>query len=93
MGFTFFQFDKKKGKRFLIWFALLVFDKEKYNPIIYTKIVDSHIELYLRYLVHPKKARTVEDEIYEQILQKYKTGEIKLYKDSQINNYNNIEIK
>ena len=52
------------------------------EPIIYTKIVDSHIELYLRYLVHPKKARTVEDEIYEQILQKYKTGEIKLYKDS-----------
>lgn len=32
----------------------------KYEPMIYTKIVDDYIELQIRYLVHPKKARYVE---------------------------------
>lgn len=27
----------------------------QYEPIIYTKVVDDHIELSLRYLIHPKK--------------------------------------
>lgn len=49
------------------------------DPIIYTKIVDSHIELSLRYIVHPKKARIVEDDIYLKILEEYKNGNIKLY--------------
>lgn len=35
----------------------------KYDPIIYTKIVDDHIELTLRYLINPKKARFVESVI------------------------------
>lgn len=50
------------------------------EPIIYTRIVDSHIELYLRYLIHPKKVRTVQDEIYLRILEEYKDGNINLYK-------------
>ena len=33
----------------------------KLEPIIYTKVVDDHIELYLRFLIHPKKIRNVED--------------------------------
>lgn len=49
------------------------------DPIIYTKIVDSHVELSLRYIVHPKKARIVEDDIYLKILDEYKKGNIKLY--------------
>lgn len=49
------------------------------EPIIYTKIVDSHIELYLRYLIHPKKVRTVQDEIYLKILEEYKNGNINLF--------------
>ena len=49
------------------------------DPIIYTEIVDSHIELYIRYIVHPKKSRIVEDEIYLKILEEYKKGNIKLY--------------
>ena len=49
------------------------------DPIIYTKIVDGHIELNLRYLVHPKKARNVQDEIYKRILEEYQKGTIKLY--------------
>jgi small-conductance mechanosensitive channel len=53
----------------------------KFDPIIYTKVVDMHTELYIRYLVHPKKARNVEDEIWCSILNAYKNGEIVLYKD------------
>ncbi len=49
------------------------------DPIIYTEIVDSHVELYIRYIVHPKKSRIVEDEIYLKILEEYKKGNIKLY--------------
>lgn len=49
------------------------------EPIIYTKIVGNHIELNLRYLVHPKKARDVEEEINERILEEYRKGNIKLY--------------
>lgn len=51
------------------------------EPIIYTKIEGNHISLDVRYLVHPKKARNVEDEIYKQILEEYKAGRIKLHKD------------
>ena len=52
----------------------------KLSPIIYTRITDSHIELSLRYLVHPKKIRMVQDEIYLKVLEEYKKGNIKLYK-------------
>lgn len=51
------------------------------DPIIYKKIVDGHVELYLRYLVHPKKARNVQDEIYTRILEEYQKGRIKLIKE------------
>ena len=50
------------------------------DPIIYTEIVDSHVELYIRYIVHPKKSRIVEDEIYLKILDEYRNGNIKLYR-------------
>lgn len=50
------------------------------EPIIYTKVVDSHIELTARFLVHPKKSRIVEDDIWTKILQKYKKKKIDLYK-------------
>lgn len=50
------------------------------TPIIYTKVVDSHIELTARFLVHPKKSRIVEDDIWTKILQKYKKKKIDLYK-------------
>ena len=49
------------------------------DPIIYIKLERTHIELYLRYLVHPKKARNVQNEINMKILEKFKQGEIELY--------------
>lgn len=51
----------------------------KYEPIIYTKIVDNHIELTLRYLMHPKKARYVESIIWNKIYLSYKSKKIDLY--------------
>ncbi len=52
----------------------------QYDPIIYTKINEDHIELQIRYLIHPKKARYVESIISSDILLAYKNGEIKIYK-------------
>ena len=49
------------------------------DPIIYMKIEESHIEMYLRYLVHPKKARGVQNEINMRILEEYKKGNLQLY--------------
>ncbi len=51
------------------------------DPIVYTRIVESHIELSLRYLVHPKKIRIVQNEIYLKVLEEYRKGNIKLYKE------------
>lgn len=50
------------------------------DPIIYIEIVDSHIELYLRFLVHPKKKRNVENSIWLDILKSNNEGKIELYK-------------
>lgn len=51
----------------------------KYDPIIYTKIVDDHVELTVRYLMHPKKARYVESVIWNKIYLAYKDKKIDLY--------------
>lgn len=53
----------------------------KYEPMIYTKIVDNHIELELRYLINPKKARYVESIIWNKILVAYKNNNIQLYSE------------
>ena len=52
----------------------------QYDPIIYTKINEDHIELQIRYLIHPKKARYVESIISSDILLAYKNVEIEIYK-------------
>ncbi len=51
----------------------------KYEPTIYTKIVDNHIELTIRYLMHPKKGRFVESVIWNKILESFKEGTIDLF--------------
>lgn len=52
----------------------------KLKPIIYTSIVDDHIELSIRYLVHPKKIRLVQNDVWLKIIDLYQKGQIKLYK-------------
>ena len=49
------------------------------DPIIYIKIERSHIEMYIRYLVHPKKSRDVQNEINMRIMEEYQKGNIPLY--------------
>ena len=51
------------------------------EPIIYTKVVDNHIELNLRFLMHPKKTRIIEDYLWTEILKKYKDNKIDLFVD------------
>lgn len=50
-----------------------------YDPIIYTQIIDDHIELTVRYLIHPKKARYVNSTIWNKIIEAYNKKEIELY--------------
>ncbi len=52
----------------------------KLEPIIYTKIVDNYVELSIRFLMHPKKLRNIEDYIYSSLLLEHNKGEIVLYK-------------
>ena len=54
----------------------------KLEPMIYTKIVDDHVELVLRYLMHPKKARDIESVIWNKIYLAYKEGKINLYTEN-----------
>ena len=49
------------------------------DPIIYTKVNDNHIELSLRFLTHPKKTRIIEDDLWTNILKKYKENKIDLF--------------
>lgn len=49
------------------------------EPIIYTSVIDDHIELYIRYLVHPKKVRTVQDSIWLDIIDAHQNDKIKLF--------------
>ena len=51
----------------------------QFKPIIYTKIVDQHIRLSVRYLMHPKKSRVVEDYIWLKIINQFKKNEINFY--------------
>ena len=53
----------------------------QYEPIIYTQIVENHIELTVRYLIHPKKARYINSVISNKVLEAYQNGEIGLYED------------
>lgn len=49
------------------------------DPIIYTKVIDNYIELSIRYLVHPKKSRNVESDIWNKILIAKDKKKISLY--------------
>lgn len=51
----------------------------KYEPTIYTKVVDDYVELTIRYLIHPKKARYVNSVIWNSIINAYKEKKIELY--------------
>ena len=56
------------------------------QPIIYTKLTDEYVNLTIRYLAHPKKARHIESQIWNKIYENAKSGELELYTKSNINN-------
>lgn len=53
----------------------------KYEPMIYTEVKDKHIELNIRFLINPKKARLVESYIWNEILKEYKNENVQLIKE------------
>lgn len=66
-----------------------------YEPIIYTKLVNDHIELSVRYLMHPKKARYVESVIWNKIYTAFREGRINLYTGDKDFNFsvNDLNVK
>jgi small-conductance mechanosensitive channel len=46
----------------------------KLEPIIYTSINDGCIEMYLRFLVHPRKYRNIENNIWCDIIKEFKNN-------------------
>lgn len=51
----------------------------QFEPIIYTKLCRDHIELTVRYLMHPKKARYVESTIWNKIYTSFREGRLNIY--------------
>ena len=49
------------------------------KPIIYTEYKDDHIELTIRFLVHPKKERNVINDLWINIIKEAQKGNINLY--------------
>lgn len=49
-----------------------------YLPIIYTKIEEDKCLLTIRFLIHPKKQRNIESDIYNKILLNFKKNNIEL---------------
>lgn len=49
------------------------------KPIIYTELTDECVNLTIRYLAHPKKARHIESQIWNKIYENAKEGKLDLY--------------
>ena len=54
------------------------------EPIIYTKLTEDYIELTIRYLAHPKKARHIESQIWNKIYENAKEGKLDLYTTNEL---------
>lgn len=61
------------------------------DPIIYTKMNKDYVTLTIRYLAHPKKARNIESQIWNEIYKASKDGKIELYLAKDIENKKDSE--
>jgi len=78
---------KEAAKQFLIFYS-------KLTPIVYTSVKDSGVMLTLRYMCDPRKRRTIEEEIWEDILNRFsKYDDIDLAYPTQRFYSNSIEGK
>jgi len=55
---------KEAAKRFLIFY-------NKLTPIVYTSVKDSGVMLTIRYMCNPRERRSIEEKIWEDILNKF----------------------
>lgn len=55
------------------------------EPIIYTKLTEEYVDLTIRYLAHPKKARHIESQIWNKIYENAKENNLDLYTKTEIN--------
>lgn len=69
--------NKKNSIKSLTFNERLYFNKV--SPYIYLKVVDSHIEFYIRYLVYPKNSRMVEDYFWTKVLELYNSNKLSLF--------------
>ena len=63
------------------------------DPIIYTELTDECVNLTIRYLAHPKKARNIESQIWNKIYEKALDGKLDLYLLEEIENSQNTNEK
>ncbi|MGM9878485.1 MAG: mechanosensitive ion channel family protein [Bacilli bacterium] len=54
------------------------------EPIIYTKLTEDYVDLTIRYLAHPKKARHIESQIWNKIYENAKEGKLDLYTTNEL---------
>ena len=52
----------------------------KFTPYIYTRLEKDHLTLSMRFLIHPKKVRNTEDEIWLSILRAVNESKLQIYK-------------
>ena len=52
----------------------------KFTPYIYTRLEKDHLTLSIRFLIHPKKVRNTEDEIWLSILRAVNESKLQIYK-------------
>lgn len=55
---------KEAAKKFLIFYT-------KLTPIVYTSVKDSGVLLTLRYMCNPRERRSIEEKIWEDVLEKF----------------------
>lgn len=65
----------------------------QFDPIVYTKLCRDHIELTVRYLMHPKKARYVESVIWNKIYTSFREGRLDIYTGLDNFKFTNINKK
>ena len=54
------------------------------EPIIYTKLTEEYVDLTIRYLAHPKKARHIESQIWNKIYENAKDKNLDLYTTKEL---------
>ena len=57
---------KEAAKKFLIFYSIL-------TPTVYTSVKDSGVMLTMRYMCNPRERRTIEEKIWEDVLNRFST--------------------